>query len=113
MTLAKVSVVLVEPIAVFEFGVAVEVFGLDRSDDGVQPFDFRVCAEHPGVPLETKNTSPFTITATHGLDGVAGSDLVIAAATTVRAREEYPDAVLRALRQAHAGGATLLSLCSG
>jgi transcriptional regulator GlxA family with amidase domain len=113
MTLAKVSVVLVEPVAVFEFGVAAEVFGLDRSDDGVPPFDFRVCAERPGVPLETKNTSPFTITATHGLDGLGGSDLVIAAATTVRAREEYPDAVLRALRKAHAGGATLLSLCSG
>ena len=84
MALSKVSVVLVEPIAVFEFGVAVEVFGLDRSDDGVPPFDFRVCAERPGVPLETKNISPFTITATHGLDAVAGSDLVIASATLVR-----------------------------
>ena len=69
MSLSKVSVVLVEPIAVFEFGVAVEVFGVDRSDDGVPPVDFRVCAEQPGVPLETKTSSPFTITATHGLDG--------------------------------------------
>ena len=113
MTLSKVSVVLVEPIAVFEFGVAVEVFGLDRSEDGVPPFDFRVCAERPGVPLETKNISPFTITATHGLDAVAGSDLVIAAATLVRDRDEYPVAVVQALRDAYAAGATLLSLCSG
>jgi AraC family transcriptional activator FtrA len=113
MSLSKVSVVLVEPIAVFEFGVAVEVFGLDRSDDGVPPFDFRVCAERPGVPLETKNVSPFTITASHGLDAVAGSDLVIAAATLVRERDEYPAPVLQALRDAHAAGATLLSLCSG
>jgi AraC family transcriptional activator FtrA len=113
MSLSKVSVVLVEPIAVFEFGVAVEVFGLDRADDGVPPFDFRVCAEQPGVPLETKNISPFTITATHGLEAVAGSDLVIASATLVRERDEYPVPVLEALRDAYAAGATLLSLCSG
>ena len=113
MSLSKVSVVLVDPIAVFEFGVAVEVFGLDRSEDGVPAFDFRVCAERPGVPMQTKNISPFTITATHGLDAVAGSDLVIAAATLVREPDEYPTAVLEAFRDAYAGGATLLSLCSG
>ena len=113
MSLSKVSVVLVDPIAVFEFGVAVEVFGLDRSEDGVPAFDFRVCAERPGVPMQTKNISPFTITATHGLDAVAGSDLVIASATLVREPDEYPTAVLEAFRDAYAGGATLLSLCSG
>ncbi len=113
MTLSRVSVVLVEPIAVFEFGVAVEVFGLDRADDGVPPFDFRVCAERPGVPLATKNVSPFTITATHGLDAVAGSDLVIASATSIREPGDYPPDVLEALREAYASGATLLSLCSG
>ena len=113
MVLSRVSVVLVEPIAVFEFGVAVEVFGLDRSDDGVPPFDFRVCAERPGVPVATKNTAPFSITPTHGLDAVAGSDLVIASATSIRAPSDYSPAVLDALRTAYAAGATLLSLCSG
>ena len=67
MSLSVVSVVLIEPVAVFEFGVAVEVFGLDRTEDGVPSFDFRVCSVNPGVPLQTKNVSPFTITATHGL----------------------------------------------
>ena len=64
MSLSTVSVILIEPVAVFEFGVAVEVFGLDRTDDGVPPFDFRVCSINPGRPLATKNISPFTITAT-------------------------------------------------
>ncbi len=113
MPLSQVSVILVEPIAVFEFGVAVEVFGLDRADDGVPPFDFRVCAERPGAPLETKNVSAFSITASHGLDAVAGSDLVIASATLVRQPDDYPAPVLQALRDAHAAGATVLSLCSG
>ena len=59
MPLNSVSVILVEPVAVFEFGVAVEVFGLDRTDDGLSPFDFRVCSATPGVALQTKNLSPF------------------------------------------------------
>ncbi len=111
--LSKVSVILIEPIAVFEFGVAVEVFGLDRTEDGVPNMDFRVCSMNPGVPLMTKNISPFSITATHGLDAVVDSDLVIVSATLVRPSEQYPDEVLTALRDAYAAGATLLSLCSG
>ena len=113
MALSTVSVILIEPVAVFEFGVAVEVFGLDRADDGVPPFDFRVCSVTPGVALETKNASPFTITASYGLDAVVGSDLVIVAATLVRDPTDYPAEVLQVLRDAHAAGATLLSLCSG
>jgi transcriptional regulator GlxA family with amidase domain len=106
-------VILIEPVAVFEFGVAVEVFGLDRTDDGVPTMDFRVCSVTPGVPLRTKNVSPFSIVATEGLDAVAGSDLVIVSATPVRPEEEYPAEVLSTLRSAYQAGSTLLSLCSG
>ena len=113
MALSTVSVVLIEPVAVFEFGVAVEVFGLDRTDDGVPPLDFRVCAARSGVPLETKNTDALTIVAPHGLDAVATSDLVVVGASTPRSTADYEPEVLDALRAAYANGATLLSLCSG
>jgi AraC family transcriptional activator FtrA len=113
MPLHSVSVILVEPVAVFEFGVAVEVFGLDRTDDGMAPFDFRVCSVTPGAGLQTKNVSPFTITASDGLEAVVGTDLVVVAATQVRSPDEYPPEVLDVLREAAAAGATLLSLCSG
>jgi len=108
-----VSVIVLEPVAVFEFGVAVEVFGIDRTDDDVPPVDFRVCSVTQGVQLRTKNTSPFSITAPYGLDGVAGSDLVIVSATPIRTRDAYPDEVLSTVRAAYESGATLLSLCSG
>jgi AraC family transcriptional activator FtrA len=112
--LSKVSVILVEPIAVFEFGVAVEVFGIDRTDDGVPAIDFRVCSPTPGRPLETLNISPFSITSDYGLDAVVGSDLVIISATSVPTGDaSYPAEILQALRDASAAGATLLSLCSG
>jgi AraC family transcriptional activator FtrA len=111
--LSQVSVIVVEPVAVFEFGVAVEVFGLDRTDEGVPPIDFRICSVTPGQPLATKNLSTLSITAPFGLDAVAGSDLVIMAATALRADEDYPPEVLQVLRAASAAGATLLGLCSG
>ncbi len=113
MALHQVSVIVMEPVAMFEFGVAVEVFGIDRRDDGIAPFDFRVCGVEPGKPLASKNFDPFTITPLHGLDAVAGSDLVIVSATMPRPDDDYPEEVLETLRNAHREGATLLSLCSG
>ncbi|WP_231930317.1 AraC family transcriptional regulator [Friedmanniella luteola] len=113
MPLSRVSVVLVEPVAVFEFGVAVEVFGLDRTDDGVPAVDLRVCAQQPGVPLTTNTGASMSVTAGHGLDAVAGSDLVIVSATAVRPAADYPAEVLDVIRAAHAAGSTVLSLCSG
>lgn len=113
MALQQVSVIVLEPVSVFEFAVAVEVFGLDRTEEGVPLIDFRICALDPGKPLTTKTTSPFTITATHGLDAVAGSDLVVIAATPFRDSADYPTEAIRVIREAYAAGATLLSLCSG
>lgn len=113
MVLQQVSVILVEPVAFFEFGVAVEVFGIDRTGDGLPRFDFRVCATNPSRPLATNTTSSLSVTATHGLDGVAGSDLVVVAATARRSDPDYPVDVLDAIRQAHRDGSTILSLCSG
>lgn len=113
MPLKTVSVVLVEPVAVFEFGVAVEVFGLDHQDPALPNFEFRVCAEEPGRPLATKTRSGLAVVADHGLDVVPDSDLVIVAASPIRAVGDYPPAVIAAIREAHARGATLLSLCSG
>ena len=111
--LKRVSVILLEPVSVFEFAMAVEVFGIDRRDEGYEPFDFRICALHPERPLVTKTVTPFSITPTHGLDGVRGSNLVIVSATPPRGEHGYPPQILEAICRAHEDGAILLSLCSG
>ena len=111
--LKRVSVILVEPVSVFEFAIACEIFGIDRREEGYESFDFRVCAAHPERPLMTKTVTPFQIIASHGLDAVRGSQLVIASATPLRGENGYPPEVLDALRQAHADGAVVLSFCSG
>jgi AraC family transcriptional regulator, transcriptional activator FtrA len=107
--LKTVAVVLFDDVALFEFGVLAEVFGIDRSDDGVPTLDFRVCALEAGKPLSAGNGTQ--VMAPHGLDGLLGADLVAIPAT--RIRQDYPPDVLEALRQAAARGATILSVCSG
>jgi transcriptional regulator GlxA family with amidase domain len=107
--LRTIAAVVVDGSAAFELGVVCEVFGIDRTDDGVPAFDFRVCAEHPGKPLRSTG---FSIVPTHGLEGLRDADLV-AVPAMAGSPTEYPPAVLEALRAAAARGATLLSVCSG
>ncbi|MGH3488039.1 MAG: GlxA family transcriptional regulator [Actinopolymorphaceae bacterium] len=107
--LNTVAVVLVEGFAPFEFGVVCEVFGIDRTDEGVPPMEFRVCGERPGKPLRSSVGLPVIPEA--GLDAVSGADVVAVPAATIR--DEYPSAVLDALRSAAAAGSILLSVCSG
>lgn len=107
--LKTVAVVLVDEVAPFELGVVCEVFGLDRTDDGVPPFDFRICGERPGEPL--RSSQPMQVIPEHGLDALEDADLV--AVPAARIRDDYPPAVLDALRRAHERGAIVMSVCSG
>ena len=72
--LRTIAVIVQEPVAVFELGTLAEVFGIDRTDDGVPAFDFRVCSETPGQVL--RSTSGPGIVATHALEEALGADLV-------------------------------------
>jgi AraC family transcriptional activator FtrA len=107
--LRSVAALVVDGVAPFEFGVVCEVFGVDRTDDGVPPFDFRVCAERPGEPVRTG--VGVTLTPDRSLDDLVAADLVAVPACTIR--PQYPPAVLDALQEATARGATVLSVCSG
>lgn len=107
--LRTVAVVLIDGAAPFEYGVVHEVFGLDRTEDGVPAFDFRPCGEVAGAPLRAGNG--VQLIPEYGLDAVAAADLVAVPAAAIR--DDYPPAVLDALRAAADRGAILLSVCSG
>jgi transcriptional regulator GlxA family with amidase domain len=107
--LRTVAVALIDDFAPFEFGVLAEVFGIDRTEDGVPPFDFRVCSSRPGVPVRT--TVGTTMTTQYGFDALVEADLVGVPAYLIR--PEYPAELVEALRAAHARGAQLLTVCSG
>lgn len=97
-------------LSLFEFGVTAEVFGIDRTEVGSPPIDFRVCSEDGPRWLETKHVSTVRIESTHGLEGLRGADVVIVSASLPHTGTEAERA---ALRRAHAEGAVIVSLCSG
>jgi transcriptional regulator GlxA family with amidase domain len=107
--LETVAVVVMEGTAAFELGVLCEVFGIDRTGDGVPAFDFRVCGEFPGRPLRSTG---FALSPPLGLDALADADLVAVPAVAGEP-DDVPPAILDALRAAAGRGATLLSVCSG
>ncbi|GAA1177397.1 helix-turn-helix domain-containing protein [Ornithinimicrobium humiphilum] len=110
MPLSTVAVLVRERASLFELGVTAEVFGIDRTAAGLPAIDYRVCAASGPGPVDTKHRSGLSVTATHGLDGLEGADLVVVSATLPHPATA---AELEALRAAHAAGAVVLALCSG
>lgn len=104
-----VAALLASRAAAFELGVLAEVFGIDRTDDGVPAFDFRVCALDPSRPVPT--SSGFAVVASHGLEGAADADLVAVPAGP--ADGPFPEPFLTVLRDAVQRGARVMSVCSG
>ena len=107
--LTSVAVPVIDEFAMFEFGVVCEVFGIDRSYAGLDPFDFRVCGLRPGTPVPS--SIGVELIAPHGLAAMDDADLIAVPAVTIR--DDYPEELLDGLRRAHQRGAILLSVCSG
>lgn len=107
----KTVAVIVQPgFAPFEFGVACEAFGLDRSDDGIPNFDFRVVTPEPGV-VESK--IGFSLNVEHDLAFAYEADLVVVSPTPREWWGKTDARVLDVVRHAVARDAWVLSVCSG
>jgi transcriptional regulator GlxA family with amidase domain len=104
-----VAAVIAEGQSPFEFAVACEVFGIDRSEDIGRPwYRFVVCSADPS-PVTTK--PGFTIGTPHGLDVLEEAHTIVVPTTSDHRRQHA--ALIDALVRAHARGARLVSLCSG
>ncbi|WP_109529945.1 MULTISPECIES: GlxA family transcriptional regulator [Nocardia] len=102
-------VALVRPVqSTFELGCAVEVFGTRRA--GVpQHYEFEVCTQIPG-PVPT--TAGYAISVANDLSALAAADTVLIPGWAPLEAPLSPG-VRRALLQAHARGARLVTICSG
>jgi transcriptional regulator GlxA family with amidase domain len=109
MALQRIAAMVTEPMAMFEFAVAAEVFGVDRTDDGVPPFEFLGCGEVAGKPVPMTTGGAFT--PPHQWQDAVDADLVVLPAG--RIRDHYPEELLEVVRTAHARGAVILSICTG
>jgi transcriptional regulator GlxA family with amidase domain len=108
--LQNVAVAVLEGVHPFELGVVCEVFGLDRSDEGLPVYDFAVVsAEGPRVGTH----AGFSLQVEDDLSRLDEADLVAVPAGDVFADRVFPRALLAALNRAVERGATVLSVCSG
>ncbi len=106
--LKNVVAVVLEEVHPFELGVACEVFGLDRTAEGLPGYEFAIAGERPGPHV---THAGFTLDVPHGPERLAGADLAVVTASGLR--ETYPEPLLEALRRVVADGGRVLSICSG
>ena len=93
----------------FEFGVAVELFGLPRPEMGEGWYRFATAAAEPG---DLRGLGGVRIAADGGLELLSRASVIVAPGWR-GADQPVPEPLVEALKVAHARGARLMSICSG
>lgn len=104
-----VAVLAYDGLGIFEFGIAIEVFGLPRPEFGGDWYRFAVCSLErkplratPGVSVRAScGMSRLSEAGTIIIPGWTGYDVPV------------PPRLISTLRKAHANGSRLVSICSG
>jgi transcriptional regulator GlxA family with amidase domain len=109
VVLRDVVAVVYDGVGSFGLGVVSEVFGYDRSADGLPSYDFAVVTARPG---RVRTDTGLQLVVEHGLERLATADLVCVLGW--EDVDAVPDeALLQALRDAVARGARVMSHCTG
>ncbi|WP_406014437.1 helix-turn-helix domain-containing protein [Streptomyces sp. NBC_00984] len=105
----RIALVAFPGIRAFDVSVITEVWGVDRTDRGVPPFDLRRTAAEPS-PIALRGG--LSLTPDRTLAWLARADLIV-----VPGLDDHltpaPAPVLEALRRAHARATPIASLCGG
>ncbi|MFG2353833.1 GlxA family transcriptional regulator [Streptomyces sp. NPDC048521] len=108
--LKNVVAVLLDGVNPFELAVVCEVFGTDRSDEGLPVYDFAVAsAEGPTL----RSHAGFSLQVEHGLERLESADLIAVPACARYDTRTFPPELLQALHRGVDRGARVLSVCSG
>jgi transcriptional regulator GlxA family with amidase domain len=110
--LRDIAVVALDGFSPFELGVPCEVFGTDRTDEGLPGYDFAVVAGEPG-PI--RSDVGFTLGSCAELTRMRSADLVVIPAPSDErcVRADWPQPLLAELEDAAARRARVLSVCTG
>jgi transcriptional regulator GlxA family with amidase domain len=120
--LKNVAVVILNGFTPFELGVLCEVFGVDRTDDGLPAYDFAVVSGEAvtgaGEPAPLTSSTGFTVSTPYGLDRLREADLVAVSAVgdsnlQAYTSSQFPAPLIDALRATVDRGARVLSVCNG
>ncbi|MGY2187458.1 transcriptional regulator FtrA [Pseudomonas sp. SDO5591_S426] len=104
-----VAILAYDGLCTFEFGIAVEIFGLPRPEFDFPWYEHQIVAVDQG-PMRAMGG--IQVLADGGLELLEHARTIIIPGWRDR-NAAVPEALLAALRQAHARGARLLSICSG
>lgn len=100
---------MVDDMPIYEIAIAVEVFGTRRPDLADPWYELRICASSPE---NTRALGGFAVATGYGLDAVADAGTVIVPALPEHSVDP-PAELVAAVRAAKAGGARVVSLCTG
>lgn len=104
-----VAILAYDGLCTFEFGIAVEIFGLARPEFDFPWYEHRIVAVDPG-PMRA--TGGIQVTADGGMELLEQARTIIIPGWRSRS-DPLPGPLIDALRRAHRRGARLLSICSG
>lgn len=104
-----VAILAYDRLCMFEFGCAVELFALDRPELGIAWYRHAICAAEPG-PL--RGTGGVRVEAPYTLAMLRRADTLVIPGWR-DAAERPPQALLDAVRAAHARGTRICTICSG
>jgi transcriptional regulator GlxA family with amidase domain len=107
--LSSVAVLAYEGVSTFGLGVAAEVFGCDRSAEGLPRYDYAVTAAHPGL---IRTDVGMRVLVEAGLDRLSSADLAVVVCWD-DPDTRPPEPVLQALRAVVSRGGRVLSQCTG
>ncbi|MBH0109945.1 helix-turn-helix domain-containing protein [Salinibacterium sp. NG22] len=106
----RVAVIVQDGFTPFEFGLACEAFGLDRTDDGIEPFDFRVLTADPGA---IRSSIGYTMNVEADLSFADKADLIVLTPIPRAQWGTIDPRVAEVLKRAVARGAWVMAICSG
>ncbi|MEV7802968.1 helix-turn-helix domain-containing protein [Microbispora sp. NPDC088329] len=108
-----VALAVTADMPMFELSIACEIFGTDRRDLADPWYELRLCAAEPG---RTRTQNGFVLHTPYDLEALAAAGTVVVPALpadAVLSGAPVDPRLLRALREAHANGARIVSLCTG
>ncbi len=104
----RIAMVVYDGVAMFEFGVVCEVFGVDQGDElSAARYDLVVCAARASIVTDLG----FRIQIPERLSALSTAETIIV--PPCEQVDRVPASVLSALREAHARGVRLVALCTG
>lgn len=108
----RVALLLLDDVVLHDVGICLQAFGprVDRPDRPDQVYALTVCGVRPG---RVSTTSGIDLTVDHGLAALADADLVVVPGVFVPSVGAHQAPVFAALRDAHARGARVMSVCTG